>query len=1079
MRQFAVAAVVLAVAISASAQFRAENMDGTETTLPSYNAKSHGFIVEFTAPPAAIAANSAGKTAIAGYQAAFARFRTDLEAILNANRSGKTAIDLPIRRQYFVAFNGVALDVSPEAAARIRDLPYVKRVVADGVVHALADIVQPNVTLIRADKVWALLGTRGQGVKVAIIDSGIDYNHPALGQGFGPGFKVIGGWDFVNNDADPFDDAGHGTHVAGIVAGQSDQITGVAPEVSLLAYKVLNASGNGNNSDVLAGIERAADPNGDGNTSDHADVANLSLGGGGNPDDPLCVAIDNATAAGVTFAIAAGNNGVFHGIASPGTARSAITVGACDLIDHIASFSSRGPNMKSMAIKPDVVAPGFAVYSSIPGNRYTALSGTSMASPHVAGTAALLKALHHDWTPAQIKLALMNNSTFLQDDIMATGAGRIDAYAAATGNITIDPPALSLGLAPLELNNWSASRALHLTNRGAQAVTYNVKSNIATGESVSLSASSLTIPAGGSADLSLIFGIDNGLTKAATSSFTGGGQIVLTNAASTLDVRMIQFGFTKAARASVTFDRAYPDALWINDAHTNIFEAAFLDDHTSEALMLPGNWDMLIYSAEFDPNADAITAIDFISREAFPVTKDTLLALSSGDVSHAVTLAGRKETGQTLAGDGYASTGRILISGPPGATLSSLTLPWAGTHTMHFSGVSDKKTFLFYEALLDPQAHEYYVIQHPPLTGVSDDVSLTTGSSALRGGTVQFGIPAASRGDRRLSAVVTTTAGSSGLPAAIGIADTPTTNARVFVSPDVSPNFSFGLVFSAITDGVVQYTTPTLHVINDRLVSLTGFGALPWIYSGSIYQFGLGPRFPTSYYVPAGSISNTRLRATVTVDMLGPLGETRLQDRFNTNTVLYGSNGSQILAGGYSTAIDGAAKGPYRVESINQGELYPGVSKTTTVTMAIDNSHQDYLPPTLTTMNLLDGNGLLTSHLEPHRSGSLLFSAADFGLTPSGTRIYQSIRGDATRVSYRYTGETAWRPLTATQGVEDTANSGGTSYRVDLASVTNLDHGYVDLKFELADAAGNTTTVTMAPAFSVGPEVPARRRASR
>jgi subtilisin family serine protease len=1078
MRRFAVAVVVFAVAITAPAQFRIENADGTETTIPSHSEASHGFIVEFVAPPAAIAANGAGKTAIADYQATFARFRNDLGTILNAKRSGKTAVDVLIRRQYFVVFNGVALDVAPEVATQIRALPYVKRVVADGVVHALADSLLPNITLIRADKVWTTLGTRGQGVKVAIIDTGIDYNHPALGQGFGPGFKVIGGWDFVNDDADPFDDAGHGTHVAGIVAGQSDQITGVAPEVSLIAYKVLNASGNGSDSDVLAGVERAADPNEDGNTSDHVDVVNLSLGGSGNPDDPLCVAIDNATAAGVTFAVAAGNSGVFHGIASPGTARSAITVGASDLVDHMASFSSRGPNMKNMSIKPDVIAPGFSVLSSYPGNKYASLSGTSMASPHVAGAAALLKSLHHDWTPAQIKLALMNNVTFLQDDIMATGAGRIDVLAAATGNITIDPPSLSLGLAPLEVNNWNASRALHFTNRGAQAVTYNVKSNIAPGESVSLSASSITIPAGGSADLSLIFGVDNGLTKAGTTSFTGGGQVVLTNAASPLDIRNIQFAFTKAARATVTFDRSYPDALWINDTHTTLIGSAFLDEHTSEALMLPASWDMLIYTVETDPKTGGPTDIDFIAREAFSVTKDTLLALTAADVPHTITLGGRKETGQTLAGDGYASSGRILIGGPPNG-VTALTIPWSPVHTMHFSDVSEKKSFLFYETLLDARARDYYVIQHPPVTGVSDDVSLTTGSSALRGGTVQFSVPAASRGDRRLSAVVTTTGGSSGLPAAIGTVDAPTTNARVFVSPDVSPSYSYGLMFSAITDGAIQFTTPVMRVVNDKLVSFSSAGVLPWTYSGSTYQFGFGPRFPTSFYIPAGSISTTRLRATVTIDIGGPLGEIRLPDRFNTNTVLYGSTGNQILSGGYSTAIDGAAKGPYRVESVNQGELYPGVPKTTTVSMAIDNSHSDYFPPTLTTMTLLDGNGLMVSRLEPHGSGSLLFSAADFGLTPTGVRIYQSIRGDATHVSCRYHGETAWRPLTATQGAEDTASSGGILYRVDLAGVTNVDHGYVDLKFELADAVGNTTIVTMAPAFSVGPEVLPRHRASR
>jgi subtilisin family serine protease len=1078
MRRFAVTVVVFAAAIAASAQFRAERADGTEIEIPSSAERASGVIVEFVAPPAAIAGKSAAKTAIADYQATFTRFRNDLGAILNAKRSGKTAIDVTIRRQYFVVFNGVALDVTPDVAAQIRALPYVKRVVADREVHALADNVGPNIVIIHADLIWSALGTRGKGVTVAIIDTGIDYTHPALGQGFGPGFKVIGGWDFVNDDADPFDDAGHGTHVAGIVAGQSDTITGVAPEASLIAYKVLGANGGGSDSNVIAAIERAADPNGDGNTGDHVDIANLSLGGAGSPDDPTSIAIDNATAAGVTFAVAAGNSGVFHGISSPGTSRSAITVGASDLADNIASFSSRGPNMKDIAIKPDVVAPGFAILSSFPGNRYASLSGTSMATPHVAGAAALIKALHHDWTPTQIKLALMNNAAFLKNDIMATGAGRIDAYVAATGTIVIDPPSVSLGLAPLESNNWTATRTLHLTNRGAQAVAYNVKSVVATGESVTLSSPSVTLPAGGSADVDLTFAIDNGLTQAGTSSFTGGGQIVFTNASSALDTHSIQFAFTKAARATVTFDRAYPDALWVNDTHSTLVGAAFLDDNTSEVLMLPGNWDMLIYTPELDPKTGAETSVDFIAREAFPVTKDTVIALTAADIPHKVTLGGRKETGQTLAGDGYASSGRILIGGPP-TGVTSLTTPWSGVHTMNFSNVSDKKTFLFYETLLDTLTKDYYVIQHPPLTGMTADASLTTGGSALRGGTMQISVPPASRADRRVSALVTGTTGASGLPAAIGIVDALVTNARVFVSPDVHPTYSLGLTFSAITDGVVQYTTPMLRVINDKLVSLSTAGLLPWTYSGPTYQFGLGPRFPTLFFTPAGTISTTRLRATVTADMLGPLGETRALDRGNTVTVLYGATGTQILSGGYSMSIDGP-KGQYRVESTNHGELYPGIDKTTTISMAIDSSRADYLPPTLTTMIMLDGSGSLVARLDPHGSGSLLFSAADFGMTPSGSsRIYQSIRNDATHVSYRYSGETAWRPLSATMVTEDAPSSGGILYRVDLGSLTNIDRAFVDLKFDLADAAGNTTTVTMVPAFSVGPEVLPRHRATQ
>jgi hypothetical protein len=147
--------------------------------------------------------------------------------------------------------------------------------------------------------------------------------------------------------------------------------------------------------------------------------------------------------------------------------------------------------------------------------------------------------------------------------------------------------------------------------------------------------------------------------------------------------------------------------------------------------------------------------------------------------------------------------------------------------------------------------------------------------------------------------------------------------------------------------------------------------------------------------------------------------------------------------------------------------------------MRVDSSRTDYIPPALTTMMLLDGSGTLVARLEPHGSGSLLFSAADFGIL--GTKaVYQLIAGDATVVSYRYSGETAWRPLTATQVTEGPAVSAtGILYRVDLSTVANVAGGLVELKFDLADAAGNTTTITMAPAFSIGSELAPRHRAGR
>jgi len=133
----------------------------------------------------------------------------------------------------------------------------------------------------------------------------------------------------VDNDEDPMDDFGHGTHVADIIAADSERMQGVAPEVRLVAYKVLGSDGHGTISSVIAAIERTIDPNMDGDFSDRIDVANVSLGSDlGGPDDPASRAVDAAVAAGVVFVIAAGNIGHlgFHTIGTPSAAKSAITV---------------------------------------------------------------------------------------------------------------------------------------------------------------------------------------------------------------------------------------------------------------------------------------------------------------------------------------------------------------------------------------------------------------------------------------------------------------------------------------------------------------------------------------------------------------------------------------------------------------------------------------------------------------------------------------------------------------------------------------------------------------------------------
>jgi hypothetical protein len=584
----------------------------------------------------------------------------------------------------------------------------------------------------------------------------------------------------------------------------------------------------------------------------------------------------------------------------------------------------------------------------------------------------------------------MNNATFLHDEIMAGGAGRIDVYAAATSPIRIDPPSISLGLAPIEVSNWSATRSLHVTNSGTQPVTYNVKSSLVIGEKVTPSSATVTIPAGGATDISFDFAIDNSVTLASPASFTGGGQIVLTNAAVPADVHNIQFAFTKAARATVTFDRAYPDALWVNESRSNIAAGAHLDDNTSEVLMIPGTWDMLIYTREFDENG-VITGVDFIGREAVPLTKDTAIALTAADIPHTITLGGRRETGEPLTGSGYASGGRILLGS--GGSFTALTFPFTAVHQMRVSNLTAAKSLLLYETMLDPFTNSYYMIQHPPLVGVNADANLTTGGSALRGGIVQLAVPPASRGDRRLGVSATSLTGAG--VSLTSIVDASVVNAHVFVSPDVHPNYTYGIAFTAVSDAATQYATPLLHVVNDKLVSLTVAGLLPWTYSGSMYQFGLGPRFPTTTLTRASS------RVSWQTDIIGPLGELRVADRSGTINTLFDANGAVVNFGGFSTSIDLATTpAAYRLQSINNGTLYPGVNKTTTVSMNLDSSRADYIPPSLTTMMLLDGSGTLVTRLQPHGSGSLLVSAADFAISGT-TRVYQQIAAHEDLLSLR------------------------------------------------------------------------------
>ena len=363
--------------------------------------------------------------------------------------------------------NSVALDLTSEEFEKLSKDTSVAHISHDAPVSA--DMAITN-RVTAATSVWqgqsgllGLFGTsgyNGTGITVAVVDSGIA-SHTAVGD------RVIARANFVSWEpgvsGDPF---GHGTHIAGAIAGSTSAASrvttqyggGSAPGVRLVDVRVLGSNGMGLTSDVIAGIDWAV-----ANRSRYGiRVISLALGHPVTEPsaiDPLCRAVERAAAAGITVIASAGNYGrtaagapVLGGITSPGNSPAAITVGALDTKDtldrrddRVADFSSRGPTRFDFAVKPDVVAPGTRVVSlesfnsylsttfpqwHIAGtgrNAYMRLSGTSMATGVVAGGAALLLDAYPTMTPAQVKMALQMGATYMPDDgLIASGAGSVN-----------------------------------------------------------------------------------------------------------------------------------------------------------------------------------------------------------------------------------------------------------------------------------------------------------------------------------------------------------------------------------------------------------------------------------------------------------------------------------------------------------------------------------------------------------------------------------------------------------------------------------------------------------------------------
>ncbi|MFN8484421.1 MAG: S8 family serine peptidase [Anaerolineae bacterium] len=568
----------------------------------------------------------------------------------------------PVLQRYTNLMNGLLVHATPD---RLADLARIPGVAAIRSAPVYSPALSHSVPFIGADTVRQTLGLDGRDTTIAIIDTGLDYTHrdfggpgttdaylaasadptalPSLykGQPLFPTLKVIGGYDFIGErydpyatcstaqqgagecstvpepDPNPIDLGGHGTHVAGIAAGfgvPNDSVNGsipstfggatvyhgVAPAARLYAYKVF-ASG-GAKSDLIAGaVDRAMDPNDDGDLSDHVNVINMSLGAPFSGSDVLSQMSDSASAAGVLVAAAGGNDGDIPYVSGESSAgRFGLSVASSyaagsvasstDYADVVSGFSSRGPDVEGTRLKPDIAAPGSSIVSAGMGRGTgaTTLSGTSMATPHIAGSLALMRQLHPTWTSQEVAALLTNtakadlyldssHSPSSRAPISRVGSGRVDlVHAATTQTVAYDPDGLgsiSYGFQAVATDAYTATRTLRVANKSSETRTYAltwgwaITPTNAAQVSLSLIPPSVTLAPGAAADVQVtlalpasalpafgLSGLNTG-SSATLSASEMGGYVYVTQQVVGGDSLHVPFYFLGRRASSVTTDR--------------------------------------------------------------------------------------------------------------------------------------------------------------------------------------------------------------------------------------------------------------------------------------------------------------------------------------------------------------------------------------------------------------------------------------------------------------------------------------------------------------------------------------------
>ncbi|MEV7850809.1 S8 family serine peptidase [Streptomyces sp. NPDC088183] len=555
-----------------------------------------------------------------------------------APRGAERGLSLP-------AVDGVALKADKDTAAtfwqdvthtRSRSASTLKKLWLDGKVKATLD---RSTKQVHAPEAWAE-GYDGRGTKVAVLDTGVDAEHPDLVS------RVAASKNFTDSDSTA-DRQGHGTHTASTVGGSgaaSDgRKKGVAPGTDLLIGKVLNDSGSGASSWIIAGMQWAVDQ--------QADVVSMSLGNPaiGDCTDPLAEAAKQLSQSTHTlFVVAAGNAGSgTETVSSPGCAPGVLTVGAVDRDDTTAWFSSRGPVAVTHTLKPEIAAPGVDISAANAGGRgvyaYQTMSGTSMATPHVAGAAAIVRQAHPDWTAQQIKAALVSSARTGGKVAGAdqTGAGVLDVSAAVHQQV-LSAPAVQGGS-----YNWPQDTSdrttvqVPFTNTSSGVLSLSLKvggvhgndgSDIDSGV-IKLEQGKVTVPAGATVQVPVRIDPTARLKAAQYGAVTGRIMATGSKAHVSVPVTLYVQPETVTLRVKVIDRNGEPatgaSSLDLVSLDTDKGERRSNQGATDQMYSVrPGDYALAGFVATYDAD-NAAESIGYLGRPQLRITRDTTVVLDA------------------------------------------------------------------------------------------------------------------------------------------------------------------------------------------------------------------------------------------------------------------------------------------------------------------------------------------------------------------------------------------------------------------------------------------------------------------